>query len=140
MFVVRPGEPFETDVLRVADYAAYYRMVKRRFEQDFQKGLNPNSYPVPNPHCQVCDWWRSCNKIWRDDDHLTYVAGMGKVQIAELEIHSVATLAESATTFSGIDCWRVSSARTLTLPWYGVRRGAPAGWQSLPWNNRARTP
>jgi uncharacterized protein len=70
MYVVRPGEPFETDVLRVADYAAYYRMVKRRFEQDFREGPNPNSYPEPNPHCQVCDWWRHCNKIWRNDDHL----------------------------------------------------------------------
>ena len=29
MYVVRPGEPFDVDTLRVSDFMAYYRMVKQ---------------------------------------------------------------------------------------------------------------
>ncbi len=92
MYVVRPGEPFEVDTLRVSDFMAYYRMVKSHFESHIASGPHEASYPQPNPHCQICDWWGSCNDTWRGDDHLTFVAGMGKAQIAELEDHSITTL------------------------------------------------
>ncbi len=92
MYVVRPGEPFEVDLLRVSDFMAYYRMVKNDFESQIDSGPHEASYPQPNPHCQICDWWGSCNDTWRGDDHLTFVAGMGKAQIAELKDHGISTL------------------------------------------------
>jgi len=100
MYVVRPGYPFDVDTLRVCDFMAYYRSVKRQFESHLADGPHDKSYPEPNPHCQVCNWWRSCDRIWRGDDHLSYVAGMGKSQRAELADHGVTTLksfAEAAT-------------------------------------------
>jgi predicted RecB family nuclease len=92
MYVVRPGDPFEIESLRVADFMAYYRMVKGHFESHIDSGPHDGSYPEPNPHCQICDWWRSCNDTWRGDDHLKFVAGMGKAQIAELDGHAIRTL------------------------------------------------
>ena len=31
MHVVKPGAPFESEALRIADYAAYYRFAKQSF-------------------------------------------------------------------------------------------------------------
>jgi len=92
MYVVRPDERFDVEPLRVADFLAYYRMVKSHFESHIANGPHEDSYPEPNPHCQICTWWRSCNDTWRGDDHLKFVAGMGKAQIAELEGHAIHTL------------------------------------------------
>jgi len=92
MYLVRPGDPFDVDVLRVSDFLAYYRMVKRQFKSHIAEGPYEDSYPQPNPHCQICSWWGSCNETWRGDDHLKFVAGMGKSQIAELDGHAVSTL------------------------------------------------
>ena len=97
MHVVKPGEPFTDETLRVADFMAYYRMCKRRFETQFRSGPDGTSYPQPNPHCEVCGWWNRCHQTWRDDDHLSFVAGISKLQIAELEEHDITTLESFAT-------------------------------------------
>ena len=92
MHVVKPGSPFETEVLRIADYAAYYRMAKSRFLQHVSDPSLEDSYPDPCSHCEICNWWPRCDKIWRDDDHLTFVAGMPKSQIVELAENGIETL------------------------------------------------
>jgi uncharacterized protein len=75
-------------------YAAYFRSVKRRFEAALAD--EPKTYPEPCTHCTVCDWAPVCELQWRDDDHLSLVAGITKKQRAALEERGAATLQQLA--------------------------------------------
>ena len=62
--------------LRTADYSAYYRSAKRRFEAFVSPGAKRAVYPEPVEHCSVCSWWKRCEEQRRGDDHLSLVAGI----------------------------------------------------------------
>lgn len=91
MRVIKPnGE----DKYRYHDYAAYIRLLQRRFEASLL--ADTETYPEPVAHCDICRWWKKCNAQRRADDHLTFIAGMGKNQIAELKSQQISTLAQLA--------------------------------------------
>src|SRR5712691_1630370 len=79
--------------LRYKDYAAYYRSVKRRFEETI---LGPalTTYPDPVEHCGICRWIDVCELRRRQDDHLCLVAGIRRDQTRRLQAVGVATVAE----------------------------------------------
>lgn len=87
--------PEGEETYRVDDYLAYVRLTKKRFLEAFQKEES-DTYPEPVAHCDVCVWWEECNKQRRADDHLSFVAGMGKTQIKEVKTYGVDTLATFA--------------------------------------------
>src|ERR1044071_10011782 len=66
---------------RVDDFAAYYRLMKRNLLLAITQPHE--TYPVPVSHCDICKWWPVCNKRRREDDHLSFIAGMGNMQIKE---------------------------------------------------------
>jgi uncharacterized protein len=79
---------------RIDDFAAYYRLMKKNLLQSISR---PNeTYPDPVPHCEVCKWWPVCNKQRRDDDHLSFIAGMGSTQIKEVNKWGITTLESMA--------------------------------------------
>jgi uncharacterized protein len=85
---------------RVDDFMAFYRLMKKKLTE---ATLIPrNGYPDPVPHCDICKWWELCNAQRRDDDHLSFVAGIGKLQIREVGEHQVTTLASMAKLQGGI--------------------------------------
>ena len=55
-----------------------------------------DAYPEPIEHCEICRWRRHCEERRRADDHMSFVAGIRKSQIGELEKHGVATTAALA--------------------------------------------
>lgn len=96
MSVVVPWSEFEPQRYRFADYAAYYRKVKRSLWLAMTNGALQDTYPDPKAHCDVCRWREECDKHRRDDDHLCLVAGISKLQINELRQQGIATLEELA--------------------------------------------
>ena len=96
MMVVKPGNPFDTESLRVDDFMAYYRVVKSKLQQILQ-AESQSTYPEPVPHCEICNWWSRCNQQRRDDDHLSFVAGIRRSQIEELREGGIQTLRHFAT-------------------------------------------
>jgi uncharacterized protein len=83
---------------RLADYAAYYRAVKGRFEATFFGEVpgtigRADTYPEPVEHCRVCSWWPMCIDRRRTDDHLSLVAGMTRAQTTKLRDAGIPTLA-----------------------------------------------
>jgi predicted RecB family nuclease len=132
MWVVAPGSAFAGQPYRVAEYAAYYRHVKRQLElasadedlqvacttvqgqgtalvhpeerravplgplanrlQPLRAGLvsekSPKmaTYPEPCAHCDVCRWYQECDRQRRNDDHLSLVAGIRRLQRNQLEL------------------------------------------------------
>lgn len=112
MYVVAPGSGFEPQRFRTAAYSAYYRSVKRNLEQALATRQGITTYPDPKDHCDICRWWRNCDARRRQDDHLCLVAGITRIQMAELKRHEVASAAALARV-------------PLPLPWKperGVRQ------------------
>ncbi len=95
MAVVVPWSDYEPRTYRFADYAAYYRRVKRSFEHHLE--TDTQTYPDPKEHCDICRWRSPCTKRRRDDDHLCLVAGISKLQTNELRLQGVNTLHDLGT-------------------------------------------
>ena len=95
MHVVKPGADFELESFRYDDFAAYYRLVKSRFEGALARDdpeQKPATYPEPVPQCDICRWRPRCNRQRRGDDHLSLVAGMQRLHARELEDDGTTTL------------------------------------------------
>lgn len=97
MAVVKPGENFPTEYYRYSDFKAYYRLIKANLERVLSKSPLP-TYPEPTEHCSICIWWKACDKRRHDDDHLSLVAGIRKMHIAELNTQGIETLETFAET------------------------------------------
>ena len=94
MHLALGGPEAGLETFRVTDYAAYYRSVKGRFLQAVSD--NPDTYPEPCTHCNVCAWSPVCKERWHADDHLSLVAGITRKQRAQLEGRGATTLADLA--------------------------------------------
>ncbi len=92
MHIVKPGSPFEIETLRVDDYMAYFRMAKHRYSKFFDQPVEYESYPDPCSHCAICKWAMHCEKIWRADDHISYIAGIRNSQRKEINEQGVSKL------------------------------------------------
>src|SRR5437016_2882522 len=88
---------------RVDDFFAFYRLMKNKLSQAILAPID--SYPDPVPHCDICKWWQLCNQRRRKDDHLTFIAGMGKLQTQEVKAHAVTTLEQMAELHAGFS-WK----------------------------------
>lgn len=84
MCVVPAGQAFDPERYRIAEFAAYYRYVRRRLEVLCDDVREEQSYPEPCEHCEVCRWYRECDARRRQDDHLSLVAGITRLQRNQL--------------------------------------------------------
>jgi predicted RecB family nuclease len=91
--------PIAVEPYRVADFAAYYRMVRGTLMRELEMGherLIAEYYPEPVEACQVCVWAARCEGLRRKDDHLSYIAGSGRSHRVELIAQQVPTLTAAA--------------------------------------------
>jgi predicted RecB family nuclease len=96
MWVITPGTNFAGEKYRVAEYAAYFRYLKTRLTHTIQAGGEPNTYPEPVPHCDICRWFKECDSQRRSDDHLSLTAGIRRQQRKQLEEWHTETMAKLA--------------------------------------------
>lgn len=75
----------------LADFAAYYRRMKRHFTERLEAGLD-DTYPVPVPHCGLCRWSDVCDARREADDHLSLVANLSRSQATKLEGDGIRTV------------------------------------------------
>ncbi len=92
---MRVQKPDGQTAYRVDEYMAYVRLAKKRFMQALL-AENLDTYPEPTQHCDICNWWETCNNIRRKDDHLGFIAGMGSLQTKEMRTHNVDTMTQMA--------------------------------------------
>jgi predicted RecB family nuclease len=89
--VVRPHVGLQMESYRLSAFAAYYRAVKMSLMGAVKAG-SQQTYPEPVSHCDICRWWKECDGQRRHDDHLSFVAGISKLQRKELTLQNVPTL------------------------------------------------
>jgi len=97
MQVISPGREFEPERFRTHDFMAYYRLVKSRLEAHLSSAPLATTYPEPVEQCDVCQWWTICNERRRTDDHLSFVAGISGLHIAQLREWDASTLSSLAS-------------------------------------------
>ena len=78
---------------RVSDYIAYFRLLKRRFEEHVRAAPDqlPRA-PDPTEHCMLCSWQMQCDSERREVDHLSLVAGIRRSQRRALDACGVDTV------------------------------------------------
>ena len=94
MHLVLGGVERETVSLRVADYAAYYRLVARDFEallDEPEAAFPVPTKPEPVGHCDFCRWGQECRAQWRREDDLALVANLTSRQRRALHAIEVTT-------------------------------------------------
>ena len=78
-------------VYRTADYSRYLNNVIDRFLSKFSSSTW-DSKPTPCDKCDLCHWFDTCKSRWTEEDHLSQVANITKIQIKKLESAGVTTL------------------------------------------------
>ena len=97
--VVTPDPVAPKHTYRLHDYAAYFRMIRSQMLEAVAMepgALAEANYPEPVEHCEVCGWSRQCDEKRHEDDHLSLVFGISRLQRRELESRDVRTLAQLA--------------------------------------------
>jgi uncharacterized protein len=97
--VITPDSETPQQKYRFADYAAYFRLVRRQMGAAMSLGddrLADTYYPEPVDMCGACRWSSTCSSKRRGDDHLSLVSGISRAQRQELEARSVRTLTQLA--------------------------------------------
>lgn len=87
---------------RTGDYAAYFRLVRRRMEETVVRDATEvaeANYPDPVEHCVVCRWSRSCDDKRHNDDHISLVAGIGRMHRRELAKIGITTRRQCGATW-----------------------------------------
>ena len=101
--------PTRVESYRFAEFAAYYRLVVRRIREFIANEMALTAeaaaamYPEPCDHCELCRWSRRCEQRRRQDDHLSFVAGLTRLQQVELEGRGIQTLAALGALATPID-------------------------------------
>jgi predicted RecB family nuclease len=88
------GGTASPEQFQVQRYIAYFRKVRSEFEKAWKS--EAETYPEPTEHCEVCSWFPICDKRRRDDDHLSFVAGISGNQRKALVGRGVSTVADLA--------------------------------------------
>jgi predicted RecB family nuclease len=88
------GGGLKPEQFAVQRYIAYYRRIRREYETTWK--ANPRTYPEPTQHCDVCSWYELCDKRRRDDDHLSFVAGISQNQRKALVDRGIKTMVSLA--------------------------------------------
>ncbi|MYK35210.1 MAG: TM0106 family RecB-like putative nuclease [Chloroflexi bacterium] len=82
MHLALGGVQADTVSFRIADFAAYYRLVAREFEAMLHRTdvFPVATSPEPVGHCDICRWNLRCRAEWRANDDLSLVAGLSSRQ------------------------------------------------------------
>jgi predicted RecB family nuclease len=94
MHVALGGSTATVEHHRVADYGAYYRLVRSVFDAfvaDSEATYPPSTRPDPVEHCDVCRWNLECTSVRRRTDDLSLVAGITSRQRRALRTQGVDT-------------------------------------------------
>jgi uncharacterized protein len=95
MYVALGGSARTVERHRVGDYMAYYRVARRRLEENVAAAVPAYplaaTYPEPVEHCDVCRWDETCTARRRSDDDLSLVAGIATRQRQALKARGIST-------------------------------------------------
>jgi len=84
--------PLQQETYRTAKFAAYYRLVRARLRDAVTATPPPSTYPHPVAHCDICIYWRHCDRQRRVDDHPSLIAAISSAQVREFQQQGLPTV------------------------------------------------
>lgn len=84
--------PIEQETYRTATFAAYYRLVRARLLAAMTAVPPPSTYPTPVAHCDICIYWRHCDRQRRADDHPSLIAAISSAHVREFQQQGLSTV------------------------------------------------
>jgi uncharacterized protein len=81
------------ETYRLADFGAFHRFVRERFQAAIAETPPPATYPEPVSHCDVCRYWPYCDKRRRADDYPSLIAGIHEAHVREFQSQGIGTVA-----------------------------------------------
>ncbi|MFZ3323726.1 MAG: TM0106 family RecB-like putative nuclease [Usitatibacter sp.] len=84
--------PLKEETYRAADFGAYYRFIRARFEAATTGSPSPDTYPDPVSHCDVCRYGQHCDAQRRRDDHPSLIAGIHTAHVREFQSQDIPTV------------------------------------------------
>jgi predicted RecB family nuclease len=99
---------------RYADYSRYLKRLLQRFMVRVQNGPQ-DTYPIPCEKCVQCKWSGRCEDQRLQDDHLSQVANISRLQIKKLEMAGVKTLEALANLAEGTRIQKINPETALKL-------------------------
>jgi uncharacterized protein len=86
------------ETLVTREFHPYWNRLRGQLRQVLENdGPEHDTRPVPNTHCEFCEFAVVCETQWRDEDSLFYVAGIRATEVVDLEKADIVTLAALAT-------------------------------------------
>ncbi|MGY4478640.1 TM0106 family RecB-like putative nuclease [Bradyrhizobium sp. USDA 3364] len=85
--------PLEQETYRTGKFAAYYRLVRARLLAAVTATPPPSTYPHPVAHCDICIYWRHCDRQRRADDHPSLIAAISGAHVREFQQQGLPTVA-----------------------------------------------
>jgi uncharacterized protein len=105
----------ELETLVVEQYSPYWRRLRRQLSvllnQDEQLS---DTRPEPCSHCEVCEFSGECERQWRSQDSLVYVANIRPPERAAFERAGVRTVVELAGRRDPVDSVNDENLARLT--------------------------
>ena len=80
---------------RTTDYMAYFTNLRRRYGV-FVSADTQATYPDPVSRCDLCHWREACAQQRLQDDHLSQVANISRLQVRKLQDAGVSQMAALA--------------------------------------------
>lgn len=84
--------PLQEERYRTADFGAYYRFARSRFELAAAAEPTPATYPDPVAYCDICRYWKHCDDRRRTDDHPSLIAGIHTSHVREFQSQEIPTV------------------------------------------------
>jgi predicted RecB family nuclease len=84
--------PLKQETFRTAKFAAYYRLIRTRLLAAATVTPPPSTYPHPVAHCDICIYWRHCDRQRRADDHPSLIAAINSAQVREFQQQALLTV------------------------------------------------
>lgn len=85
--------PIGQESYHTAQFAAYYRLARARLQAAVGATPPPSTYPRPVAHCDICIYWRYCDRQRRADDHPSLIAAIRTAQVGEFQQQEMPTVA-----------------------------------------------
>ena len=95
------------------EFHPYWTRLRQQLRQVLEDDARVDTRPLPCDHCAFCEFAAICDAQWRDEDSLTYVAGIRSNDVLDLEESGVATLAGLATHVGDVPSIRAERLERL---------------------------
>ena len=79
----------ERQPLRVNEFRPYWRRLRGQLAAAVDAGAQGSTTPEKCAHCEFCEFYTSCDALWRKEDSLIFIPGIRRAERDALDIQGI---------------------------------------------------